>query len=60
MDEEDHEFWGQLVRDLGIPQDLRDHIENMAKREGMSPWDYILQVLRRDADHSSASRDRRT
>jgi hypothetical protein len=59
MGDEDHEFWGQLVKQLGIPEDLRQHIETMATREGVSPWDYILAVLRRDAEHSGASRDRR-
>ena len=59
MGDEDHEFWGQLVTQLGIPEDLRQHIETMAKREGVSPWDYILAVLRRDAEHSGASPDRR-
>jgi hypothetical protein len=59
MGDEDHEFWGQLVKQLGIPEDLRQHIETMAKREGVSPWDYILAVLRRDADRTSESRDRR-
>jgi hypothetical protein len=52
-------LWDRLVRELGIAPDLREHIENMAKREGISPWDYILLVLRRDADHASESRNRR-
>ena len=60
MDDENQEFWDQLVRRLAISADLREHIENMAKREAVSPWDYILLVLRRDADHTSGSRDRRT
>jgi hypothetical protein len=59
MADEDHTLWDRLVRELGIAPDLREHIENMAKREGISPWDYILQVLRRDADHASESRNRR-
>jgi hypothetical protein len=52
MDEETPEFWGQLVTQLGLPEDLRQHIETMATRAGVSPWDYILAVLRRDAEHS--------
>ena len=59
MDEKEHEFWGQLVKHLGIPKDLREHIETMATREGVSPWDYILDVLRRDAEHARGSRERR-
>ena len=59
MDDEDRVFWDRLVSELGIAPDLRAHIEKMAKREGVSPWDYILLVLRRDADHSSESRNRR-
>jgi hypothetical protein len=59
MGDEDHEFWDRLVRDLDIPPDLREHIENMAEREDETPWGYIVLVLRRDANHSSASRDRR-
>jgi hypothetical protein len=58
-DDEDHEYWDQLVRSLAIPEDLRQHIEKMATRKGVSSWDYILLVLRRDADRTSASRDRR-
>ena len=60
MDDEDHTWWDRLVNELGLALDLREHIENMAKREGISPWDYILLVLRRDADHSRESRHRRT
>jgi len=52
-------FWDRLVRDLEIPPDLREHIENMAEREDETPWGYILLVLRRDADRSIGSRDRR-
>jgi hypothetical protein len=59
MADENHTLWDRLVRELGIAPDLREHIENMAKREGISPWDYILLVLRRDADHASESRNRR-
>ena len=59
MDDEDHAWWDRLVSELAIAPDLREHIETMAKREGISPWDYILVVLQRDADHSSASRNRR-
>jgi hypothetical protein len=59
-DDEDHEYWDQLVRSLAIPEDLREHIEKMATREGVSSWDYILLVLRRDADRTSESRVRRT
>lgn len=59
MDDEDHAWWDRLVSELGIDPDLREHIENMAKRDGISPWEYILLVLRRDADHSSESRNRR-
>jgi len=36
MGDEDHEFWGQLVQQLGIPENLRQHIETMAKREGVA------------------------
>ena len=56
MDEREHEFWGQLVTQLGIPEDLREHIETRATREGMSPWDSILAVLRRDAQQAPGSR----
>jgi hypothetical protein len=59
MDEDDRAVWDRLVHDLGIPDELREHIENMARREGETPWGYILLVLRRDADHSRQSRDRR-
>ena len=59
MDNKDQEFWDRLVRDLGIPPDLREHIENRATRDGASPWDYILLVLRRDADGSRESGDHR-
>ena len=31
----------------------------MAEREDETPWGYILLVLRRDADRSIGSRDRR-
>lgn len=58
MDDEDTPLWDRLVGELSIAPDLREHIENMATREGISPWDYILLVLRRDADHSGESRNR--
>jgi hypothetical protein len=57
--DEDTTLWDRLASELGLGPDLREHIENMAKREGISPWDYILLVLRRDADHASESRNRR-
>jgi hypothetical protein len=60
MDDEDQALWDRLVRDLEIPQDLREHIANMAEREDETPWGYILLVLRRDAGRTSASRDGRT
>ena len=59
MDDDDQALWDRLVRDLEIPPDLREHIANMAEREDETPWGYILLVLRRDADRSSGSRDRR-
>jgi hypothetical protein len=59
MDDEDQALWDRLVRDLEIPPDLREHIANMAEREDETLWGYILLVLRRDADRSSGSRDRR-
>ena len=55
MDEREHEFWGQLVTHLGIPEDLREHIETKATREGVLPWDSILDVLRRDAEQARGS-----
>jgi hypothetical protein len=55
MDDREHEFWGQLVTLLGLPQELREHIETRATREGLSPWDYILDVLRRDAQQAHGS-----
>ena len=59
MEEEDHAFWDRLVSELDIAPDLRAHIETMATREGVSPWDYILDVLRRDAELARGSRERR-
>jgi hypothetical protein len=59
MDDDDRAVWDRLVHELGIPDELREHIENMARREGETPRGYILLVLRRDADHSRQSRDRR-
>ena len=58
MDGADRGLWDRLVRDLGIPADLREHIENMAKREGTSPHGDVLLVLRGHADHSIHSRHR--
>jgi hypothetical protein len=59
MDEDDRAVWDRLVHDLRIPDELREHIENMAQREDETPWGYILLVLRRDADHTRQARDRR-
>ena len=59
MDNDERVFWERLVRDLGIPDELREHIEIMAQHESETPWGYILLVLRRDADHSRQARVRR-
>ena len=52
-------FWDRLATELGIAPNLFEHIVNMAKRKGASPWDDILLVRRRDADHCSETRNRR-
>ena len=35
--DEDTTWWDRLASELGLGPDLREHIETMAKRAGISP-----------------------
>ncbi len=52
MDDEEREAWDRVVGDLSLTDGLREHIEEMAERNDLSPRDYVMTVLWQDIEAS--------
>ena len=52
MKAEEWAGWDRLISDLALPDGIREHIEEMAERNDLSPRNYVMTVLWRDIEAS--------